>query len=323
MAQCSLRRGPRADGRDRAASPQSAAVRDAARRRRGVRPAGAAPLRHCGSFDCPRCGVTVERVPWADGKHQLSTARLPHQLGPGVPVGRRSRGSQPLAAREPVPHARLPDRKRLLWKHRRKPCSGSSAGSDGSGPPRSLSSAATCGRRISKSSPRRPGMPSTSWTGFTSLSTNAIVRSAAPSARSGSADDSRSSRRRAGPPETQGESDTRAARPLARAPPTQPAGGPRHAAAGMVRPLLALPVGRLGRGLPGRVVRPSHALAHRPVARIDRILNWFRARGEISAAIVEGFNNKADHQKGVRLCSYRWETLYHTLGRRSQKLPTD
>ena len=22
--------------------------------------------------DCPRCGVTVERVPWADGKHQLT-----------------------------------------------------------------------------------------------------------------------------------------------------------------------------------------------------------------------------------------------------------
>ena len=24
--------------------------------------------------DCPRCGVTVERVPWADGKHQLTRA---------------------------------------------------------------------------------------------------------------------------------------------------------------------------------------------------------------------------------------------------------
>ena len=23
--------------------------------------------------DCARCGVTVERVPWADGKHQLTT----------------------------------------------------------------------------------------------------------------------------------------------------------------------------------------------------------------------------------------------------------
>ena len=26
--------------------------------------------------DCPRCGVTVEQVPWADGKHQLTTTYL-------------------------------------------------------------------------------------------------------------------------------------------------------------------------------------------------------------------------------------------------------
>ena len=25
---------------------------------------------------CPRCGVTVEQVPWADGKHQLTTTYL-------------------------------------------------------------------------------------------------------------------------------------------------------------------------------------------------------------------------------------------------------
>jgi transposase len=25
---------------------------------------------------CPRCGVTVEQVPWADGKHQLTTAYM-------------------------------------------------------------------------------------------------------------------------------------------------------------------------------------------------------------------------------------------------------
>jgi transposase len=37
-----------------------------------------------------------------------------------------------------------------------------------------------------------------------------------------------------GPPATQGESDARAARPLARARAAQPARGPRHAAAGMV-----------------------------------------------------------------------------------------
>ena len=92
--------------------------------------------------DCPRCGVTVERVPWADGKHQLTTTYMWF-------LARWA--------------------KCLSWQEVAR--SGSSAGSDGSGPPRSLSSAATCGRRISKSSPRRPGMPSTSWTGFTSLST--------------------------------------------------------------------------------------------------------------------------------------------------------
>ena len=55
---------------------------------------------------CPTCGVTVEHVPWADGKHQLTTylhvvpgalgkapqleggrRRLPDQLGSSVPVG--------------------------------------------------------------------------------------------------------------------------------------------------------------------------------------------------------------------------------------------
>ena len=60
--------------------------------------------------DCRTCGVTVEQVPWAEGKHQLTTtymwflarvgetpqlargrARLLHQLGPGVPIGRHGR----------------------------------------------------------------------------------------------------------------------------------------------------------------------------------------------------------------------------------------
>jgi hypothetical protein len=52
---------------------------------------------------------------------------------------------------------------------------------------------------------------------------------------------------------------------------------------------------------------------HRPL-----LLNWFRARGEISAAIVEGFNNKAKlttrkrtgfaHNRCLEIA------LYHTLG---------
>ena len=52
---------------------------------------------------------------------------------------------------------------------------------------------------------------------------------------------------------------------------------------------------------------------HRPL-----LLNWFRARGEISAAIVEGFNNKAKltTRKAYGFRSYRCLeiALYHTLG---------
>jgi transposase len=52
---------------------------------------------------------------------------------------------------------------------------------------------------------------------------------------------------------------------------------------------------------------------HRPL-----LLNWFRARGEISAAIVEGFNNKAKltARKAYGLRSFRCLeiALYHTLG---------
>ena len=52
---------------------------------------------------------------------------------------------------------------------------------------------------------------------------------------------------------------------------------------------------------------------HRPL-----LLNWFRARGEISAAIVEGFNNEAKltARKVHGFRSYRCLTiaLYHTLG---------
>src|SRR5262249_2294517 len=94
----------------------------------------------------------------------------------------------------------------------------------------------------------------------------------------------------------------------------------------MVRRLLALPLRRLGRGLPGRVVRPGHALPprtheeggpHAPPASAAA-LNWFRARGEISAAIVEGFNNKAKltTRKAYGFRSYRCLeiALYHTLG---------
>lgn len=48
------------------------------------------------------------------------------------------------------------------------------------------------------------------------------------------------------------------------------------------------------------------------------ILNWFRARGTISAGIVEGFNNKAKlttkKAYGFRTCSAIQTALYHQLG---------
>ena len=238
--------------------------------------------------------------------------------------------------------------KRLLWigQHRRAqdPAPVLPTGSDGSGPPRSLSSAATCGRRISKSSPRRPGMPSTSWTGFTCAKhmSDASIRSAAPkSARSDPARTTAAPHEGAlGPPETQGESDTRAAQ--------YACASSSNTTCGRSAPCSApqwfdhfwrYRSGRLGRGLPGRcVVRPSHALAHRadeegrPYVGRHRplILNWFRARGEISAAIVEGFNNKAKlatirKAYGSSLVSVAWKSLvYHTLGQLPdrQKLPT-
>jgi transposase len=53
---------------------------------------------------------------------------------------------------------------------------------------------------------------------------------------------------------------------------------------------------------------------HRPL-----LLNWFRARGEVSAAVVEGFNNKAKltTRKAYGFRSYRCVeiALYHTLGK--------
>lgn len=53
--------------------------------------------------------------------------------------------------------------------------------------------------------------------------------------------------------------------------------------------------------------------AHRPL-----ILNWFRARGKISAGVVEGFNNKAKlttrKAYGFRTVEAAQIALYHTLG---------
>ena len=51
----------------------------------------------------------------------------------------------------------------------------------------------------------------------------------------------------------------------------------------------------------------------------DLILNWFRARGTVSAGAVEGLNNKAKlttrKAYGFRACEAIEIALYHTLGK--------
>ena len=58
----------------------------------------------------------------------------------------------------------------------------------------------------------------------------------------------------------------------------------------------------------------------------ELILNWFRARGEISSGAVEGFNNKA---KLTMRKAYGFRTpralelaLYHTLGNLPEPVAT-
>ncbi len=49
------------------------------------------------------------------------------------------------------------------------------------------------------------------------------------------------------------------------------------------------------------------------------VLNWFRAKGEISTGAVEGLNNKirvvTRRSYGFRTCDAMEMVLYHTLGR--------
>jgi transposase len=79
------------------------------------------------------------------------------------------------------------------------------------------------------------------------------------------------------------------------------------------------------------VVMRSRIEPMKKVARMLRrhrslILNWFRARGEISAASVEGLNNKAKltTRKAYGFRSYRCLeiALYHTLGRLPERETT-
>ena len=76
--------------------------------------------------------------------------------------------------------------------------------------------------------------------------------------------------------------------------------GPGVGAERNLRSFLEQPTCLLGRGFSSCLVRPSDAQpsgAMKKVARMLRVhepllLNWFRAKGEISAGAVEGLNNK-------------------------------
>ena len=76
--------------------------------------------------------------------------------------------------------------------------------------------------------------------------------------------------------------------------------GPGVGAERNLRSFLELPIRLLGRGFSSGLVRPSDAQpsgAMKKVARMLRVhepllLNWFRAKGEISVGAVEGLNNK-------------------------------
>jgi transposase len=86
-------------------------------------------------------------------------------------------------------------------------------------------------------------------------------------------------------------------------------------------------VGPLGGNLSRLLDRTRSAQPHRThekVARMLRvheelILNWFRAKGEISAGTVEGLNNKirvmTRRSYGFRTYEAMEIALYHTLGR--------
>jgi transposase len=65
-------------------------------------------------------------------------------------------------------------------------------------------------------------------------------------------------------------------------------------------------------------IEPMKRVARSMRNHRELILNWFRARGTISAAVVEGFNNKAKLTTrkafGFRTFKAAELALFHTLG---------
>ncbi len=101
---------------------------------------------------------------------------------------------------------------------------------------------------------------------------------------------------------------------------------PRPSVAGRLPAVLGLRQSGLGGQIPRRVVSPNDAIAaganeegrNEPCDHRSLILNWFRARGTISAGTVEGLNNKAKLTTrkafGFRTLEAVKIALYHTLG---------
>src|SRR5207302_1355689 len=103
---------------------------------------------------------------------------------------------------------------------------------------------------------------------------------------------------------------------------------PSLGAEGILVPSLDVQVSALGQDLPGLLVLASDAQPIRADeesrprmlrAHEELLMNWFRAKGEISSGAVEGLNNKI---RVVTRRSYGFRTyrameiaLYHTLGR--------
>ena len=65
-------------------------------------------------------------------------------------------------------------------------------------------------------------------------------------------------------------------------------------------------------------IEPMKKMARTLRAHHPLLLNWFRAKGAVSAGTVEGFNNKAKltlrKSYGFRTYSALEMALYHTLG---------
>jgi len=86
---------------------------------------------------------------------------------------------------------------------------------------------------------------------------------------------------------------------------------------------LALPFAELGSGVSvgvdGASVAQPDGADEEGGAHEELLINWFRAKGEVSSGAVEGLNNKirvvTRRSYGFRTFDAMEKALYHTLGR--------